>query len=510
MPFQIVTGPDGKPTVQLDKPVYKGPPTAVPPSPNPLAETLAGANKALTQMGESMPSIVPGLSAGNLKAGIGAGIAGVQKLIETGDPYKALDVAGKAIRTEIEKPQNVGQKVIYSGARDLAQSALVNLPQSASRKPGQPDSPIPGYNKPFPSFKLNPYEQLVSNFVQVGLGVLLTRKAIAPVAPLALAIPRVASVAQKAQTAATAIRATGPLGRAAVGIAKASTEGAVTGAIVEGVGFTPGKDPSLVQITKALDDLVGTSLHQPLRDLIVSKGGNNSDVEARWLAAAADAAVIGPAFGNTIAATGFVLRAAARKAARSAATPPSTPPGEPTATPPAKPTPPGKPSATPPAAPPVTTAADQALKDLQTARRQETQAKKDALGGKPDPRADPKAARKWQTRSNKYEKELKVIEQQEIAEQKGRLQEKPTNLSPTQTVDDPWLDSVNVDEEITFYGKQLDDALSEAAKGPQPPAGAAVGAEPRTAVQPMGNVAAAGIEPPTTAPRSLLLLPLKK
>jgi hypothetical protein len=500
MPFQIVTGPDGKPTVQLDKPVYKGPPTAVPPSPNPLAETLAGANKALTQIGESMPSVVPGLSTGNLKAGIGAGIAGVQKLIETGDPYKALDVAGKAIRTEIEKPQNVSQKVIYSGARDLAQSALVNLPQSAIRKPGQPDSPIPGYNKPFPSFKLNPGEQAASTLIQAALAVGLTRGAITPIAARAVAIPGVASVAQKVQTAATALKATGSLGRAAVGIARASTEGAVTGAIAEGVGFTPGKDPSLVVITKVLDDLVGTSLHQPLRDLIVSKGGNNSDVEARWLAAAADAAVIGPAFGNTIAATGFVLRAAARKAARSAATPPSTSPGGPTATPPTKPTPPGKPSATPPAAPPVTTAADQALKDLQTARRQETQAKKDALGGKPDPRVDPKAARKWQTRSNKYERELKIIEQQEIAEQKGRLQEKPTNLSPTQTVDDPWLDSVNVDEEIAFYGKQLDDALSEAAKGPQPPAGAAVGAEPRTAVQPMGNVAAAGIEPPTTAP----------
>jgi hypothetical protein len=386
MPFQIVTGPDGKPTVQLDKPVYKGPPTAVPPSPNPLAETLAGANKALTQIGESMPSAVPGVSAGNLKAGIGAGIAGVQKLMETGDPYKALDVAGKAIRTKIEEPQNVGAKVIYSGVRDFAQSALVNLPQSANRKPGQADSPIPGYGKPFPSFKLNPYEQVASTLIQAALAVRLTKGVIAPVAPLALAIPRVASVAQKVQTAATAIRATGPVGRTAVGIAKASTEGAVTGAIAEGVGFTPGKDPSLVQITKVLDDLVGTSLHQPLRDLIVSKGGNNSDVEARWLAAAADAAVIGPAFGNTIAATGFVLRAAARKAARSAATPPSTPPGGPTATPPVeptpptKPTPPGKPSATPPAAPPVTTAADQALKDLQTARRQETQAKKDALG----------------------------------------------------------------------------------------------------------------------------------
>ena len=502
MPFQIVTGPDGKPTVQLDKPVYKGPETAVPPSPNPLGGAITGASKALTQMSESIPSVVPGLSAGNLKAGIGAGIAGVQKLIETGDPYKALDVAGKAIRTEIEKPQNVGQKVIYSGVRDLAQSALVNLPQSASRKPGQADSPIPGYGKPFPSFKLNPYEQVASTLIQAALAVRFTRGAIAPIAARATAIPGVASVAQKIQTTATALKATGMAGRTAVGIAKASSEGAVTGAIAEGVGFTPGKDPSLVQITKVLDDLVGTSLHQPLRDLIVSKGGNNSDVEARWLAAAADATVIGPAFGTTIAATGFVLRAAARKAARSAATatPPSTPPGGPAATPPAKPTPSGKPAATPPAAPPVTTAADQALKDYQSGRRQEVQAKKDMLGSKPDSKVDKAAARNWQKQSNKYERELKIIEQQEIAEQNARLQEKATNLSPAQSVDDPWLDDIDVDGEIDFYGKQLDDALTEAAKGPQPPAGSVAGAEPRTAVQPMGSVAAAGIEPPTARP----------
>ena len=497
MPFQIVTGPDGKPTVQLDKPVYKGPETTAPPPSNPLGEAITGANKALTQMGESMPSVVPGLSAGNVKAGIEALGTGVQKFMQTGDPYKALEVTGKAIKTEIEKPQNVVQKVTLSGVRDLAQSALVNLPQSASRKPGQPDSPIPGYGKPFPSFKLNPAEQVASTIIQGALGVFLTRGAVAPIATRAVAIPGVASVAQKIQTGATALKATGIAGRAAVGIAKVSSEGAVVGAIAAGVGFTPGKDPSLVQIAEVLDKLAGTSLAEPLKALVVSKGGYNSDVEARWLEAASDFAILGPAVANAIGAAGFVLRAAARKAARSAATatPPSTPPGGPGATPPTKPTPPRGPRATPSEAPPVTTAADQALKDSQAARRQEVQAKKDILGGKPDPKVDPNAARKWQARSNKYEKELKIIRQQEIAEELARLKEKITNPPLAENIDDPWFDDVDVDGDMSLYGKQLDDALAEVAKGPQPPAGSVAGAEPRTAVQPMGNVAAAAPPP---------------
>ena len=496
MPFQIVTGPDGKPTVQLDKPVYKGPETTAPPPSNPLGEAITGANKALTQMGESMPSIVPGLSAGNVKAGIEALGTGVQKFMQTGDPYKALEVTGKAIKTEIEKPQNVVQKVTLSGARDLAQSALVNLPQSASRKPGQPDSPIPGYGKPFPSFKLNPAEQVASTIIQGALGVFLTRGAVAPIATRAVAIPGVASVAQKIQTGATALKATGIAGRAAVGIAKASSEGAVVGAIAAGVGFTPGKDPSLVQITEVLDKLAGTSLAEPLKALVVSKGGYNSDVEARWLEAASDFAIVGPAVANAIGAAGFVLRAAARKAARSAAT--ATPPS----------TPPGGPGATPSEAPPVTTAADQALKDSQAARRQEVQAKKDILGGKPDPRVDPNAARKWQAQSNKYEKELKIIRQQEIAEELARLKEKITNPPLAENIDDPWFDDVDVDGDMSLYGKQLDDALAEVAKGPQPPAGSVAGAEPRTAVQPMGNVAAAAIEPPTGQVTTRALAPV--
>ena len=485
MPFQIVTGPDGKPTVQLDKPVYKGPETTAPPPSNPLGEAITGANKVLTQMGESMPSVVPGLSAGNVKAGIEALGTGVQKFMQTGDPYKALEVTGKAIKTEIDKPQNVVQKVTLSGARDLAQSALVNLPQSASRKPGQPDSPIPGYGKPFPSFKLNPAEQVASTIIQGALGVFLTRGAVAPIATRAAAIPGVASVAQKIQTGATALKATGIAGRVAVGIAKASSEGAVVGAIAAGVGFTPGKDPSLVQITEVLDKLAGTSLAEPLKALVVSKGGYNSDVEARWLEAASDFAIVGPAVANAIGAAGFVLRAAARKAARSAAT--ATPPS----------TPPGGPGATPSESPPVTTAADQALKDSQAARRQEVQAKKDILGSKPDPKVDKAAARNWQRKNNKYERELKIIEQQEIAEQNARLKEKITNPPLAENIDDPWFDDVDVDGDMSLYGKQLDDALAEVAKGPQPPAGSVAGAEPRTAVQPMGNVVAAAIEPPT-------------
>jgi hypothetical protein len=303
----------------------------------------------------------------------------------------------------------------------------------------------------------NQTEEVLGGFIQGAMGFFLAAKGLKGAGGAAMRVPAVAGAAEAVQPVVQAARtaasfakgapgAAGVASRVALKAGSIAAEGALPGAVVDYAAFDPGKTLT-DQVLTWVEKQRGTPIHAPLVDLVRSAPGDTA-ADARFKASIEGMLFLGPAVGGTIEGLGRVAKSIinlskARQAAK--AVEPNIPPEPPasgrTVDVTAAPVGPNAKVATNPAAGPGV---------VQPAPK--------SKAGAPDlakPYMDPRLA--------------------EVArEDQGRI-------------DSPWADQRAA---AADFARSVTAAEEAVAKASNP--------EPRIAVQPMGNVAAAAIEPPVT------------
>jgi hypothetical protein len=389
-----------------------------------------------------------------------------QTLMQTGDVGKAIGAFYKAGAQDISKNAQPTTRLTVAPVRNLAQSVLGNVPADVvsekmgkPRMVGAPDAKLLGVAPALPKIQYqNQTEEMLGGFVQGAMGFFLAAKGLKGAGGAAMRVPAVAGAAQTVQPVVQAARtaasfakgapgAAGVASRVALKTSSIAAQGALPGAIVDYAAFDPGKTLT-DQVLTWVEKQRGTPIHAPLVDLMRSAPGDTA-AKARWRAANEGMFFLGPAVGHTVEGLGLVAKSIinlskARQAAK--AVEPNIPPEPPasgrTVDVTAAPVGPNAKVATNPAAGPGV-----------------TQPAPKSKAGAPDlakPYMDTRPA--------------------EVArEDQGRI-------------DSPWADQRAAADDFAQAIAAAEEAVARASNP-----------EPRIAVQPMGNVAAAAIEPPTAA-----------
>jgi hypothetical protein len=250
---------------------------------------------------------------------------GIETLQKTGDVGSALGAAGSAYMETIEKSQNPVPRVVMSGARDLVQNTLGNLPAdiisartSNPRLQNAPDANILGFIPPLPKVKLQgPGEEMASNIVQFALGWIPAAKGINLVGSLAAKVPGIAQGVQAARTAAAFTKGNKVAG-VALKAGEIVTKGALTGSVVDFavMDVDDGRLTDVVvqlnpTIRKFTEEVIGTPLELPYVNYLRSKPGDTAE-EARWKNAVEGNFFVGPVFESVIWASGRFAKASSQ------------------------------------------------------------------------------------------------------------------------------------------------------------------------------------------------------
>jgi hypothetical protein len=468
MPSQFITRPDG--TVEHVRTGGKGV------DPNTIKPT--------GDSGDSPLRLIPGA---DFAAAYAAGLApAAQTLIKTGDVGKSIQTFYGEAAKDISRNASPVTRLAVAPVRNLAQNVLGNAPADTAgrldpetmkafpepvraalkgitgpatpRMPGAPDAKLLGVAPALPKIQYqNPMEEVLGGLIQGGMGFFLAAKGLKGAGGAAMRVPAVAGAAKAVQPAVQAARAAASFAKGAPGAAGVASrvalktgsiaaQGALPGAIVDYAAFDPGKTLT-DQVLTWVEKQRGTPLHAPLVDLVRSAPGDTA-ADARFKASIEGMLFLGPAIGGSIEGLGRVAKSIinlskARQAAK--ATEPNIPPEPPasgrTVNVTAAPVGPNAKVATNPTAGPGV---------VQPAPK--------SKAGAPDlakPYMDPRPV--------------------EVArEDQGRI-------------DNPWADQRAAADDFARSIAATEDAVARASNP-----------EPRIAVQPMGNVAAAAIEPPVT------------
>ncbi|NBS69962.1 hypothetical protein EBT31_13765, partial [bacterium] len=176
---------------------------------------------------------------------------------KTGDFKKDLKVGMQRYAQTLEAPLFGAQRTVYNAAFPGLLTSVSNLAQGASRRPGQPDSPLFGVLPTPPRAKsTGPVEDFLTNTTQWGLAMgaaYLGGRALMGVAPVASAVgvvsrlPGIAQVAGAPATLRTLAAATEGIGgvsgglRVGAKLLEAAGQGAIPGFVADVAGFTPGE-----------------------------------------------------------------------------------------------------------------------------------------------------------------------------------------------------------------------------------------------------------------------------
>jgi len=320
MPSQFVTRPDG--TVEHVRTGGK----AIDP--------------ASVQKTDNSPRMVPGVFGDLQAAGLSGLVSAGQTLMKTGDIGKAIGAYYTGGAQDISKNASPTTRLIVAPARNLAQSALGNMPADVvsekmgrPRKVGAPDAKLLGVAPALPKIQYqNPTEELLGGFVQGAMGFFLASRGLKGASGAAMRVPAVAGAAKAVQPLTQAAKAvgsfakgapgvTGVAARTAIGAGSIVAQGAAPGFIVDYAGFDAGSTLT-DQVLTWVEKQRGTPIHAPLLDLVRSAPGDTA-ADARWKSGVEGMFFVGPAASATIEGLGRVAKsiinlANARQASRGA------------------------------------------------------------------------------------------------------------------------------------------------------------------------------------------------
>lgn len=320
MPSQFVTRPDG--TVEHVRTGGK----AIDP--------------ASVQKADSSPRMVPGVFGDLQAAGLSGLVSAGQTLMKTGDIGKAIGAYYTGGAQDISKNASPTTRLIVAPARNLAQSALGNMPADVvsekmgrPRSVGAPDAKLLGVIPALPKIQYqNPTEELLGGFVQGAMGFFLASRGLKGAGGAAMRVPAVASAAKAVQPLTQAAKAVGSFAKGAPGVAGVAArtaigagsivaQGAAPGFIVDYAGFDAGSTLT-DQVLSWVEKQRGTPIHAPLLDLVRSAPGDTA-ADARWKSGVEGMFFVGPAASATIEGLGRVAKsiinlANARQASRGA------------------------------------------------------------------------------------------------------------------------------------------------------------------------------------------------
>jgi hypothetical protein len=320
MPSQFVTRPDG--TVEHVRTGGK----AIDP--------------ASVQKTDNSPRMVPGVFGDLQAAGLSGLVSAGQTLIKTGDIGKAIGAYYTGGAQDISKNASPTTRLIVAPARNLAQSALGNLPADVvsekmgrPRPVGAPDAKLLGVVPALPKIQYqNPTEELLGGFVQGAMGFFLASRGLKGAGGAAMRVPAVAGAAKAVQPLTQAAKAVGSFAKGAPGVAGVAArtaigtgsivaQGAAPGFVVDYAGFDAGSTLT-DQVLTWVEKQRGTPIHAPLLDLVRSAPGDSA-ADARWKSGVEGMFFVGPAAGATIEGLGRVAKsiinlANARQASRGA------------------------------------------------------------------------------------------------------------------------------------------------------------------------------------------------
>ena len=265
-----------------------------------------------------------------------------------------------ATKESMQRDKEASTRIVLGAVRNLAQNVLGNAPADAlsgldpetmkafpepvrnalkgitgpgPRPVGAPDAKLLGVFPPLPKVKLkDPTEELISGFVQGGMGFFLASRGLRGAGGMAMGVPAVAGVARAARPLTQAAKAvgsfakgapgvTGVAARTAIGAGSIVAQGAAPGFIVDYAGFDAGSTLT-DQVLKWVEKQSGTPIHAPLLDLVRSAPGDTA-ADARWKSGVEGMFFVGPAASATIEGLGRVAKsiinlAKARQAASAA------------------------------------------------------------------------------------------------------------------------------------------------------------------------------------------------
>ena len=443
-------------------------PTAKPAAP---AKPAAGPTYGIEDIGGIIKDLTQGPSA-LLQATPGSVSAAAQELVKTGDLGKAFQKGQTTYIKDLEKPGRGAARTIYSAGRNIVQEtsdlltadipAKLNIPGAKPTTAKRPDAPLFGFLPPLAKPKSSGVaEDLVTGLVQIAIPWAGVSRGVGFAGAALSKLPGAARVGQAATTTAQAVAASKagqvaaripgavPVGKAIA--ENVATKAAATGAIIDFAAFD--------QHTGRLTDLIAqTTKGTPLENIAIDY--LKSDPKDVGLDGRLKNVLEGALFGTALEST-FRLFRAARAANRYKADP------------------------TPVKAQQV----QQANEKLETAIDQLRQTTEQQISPRP-PVAAPEP-----------------VEPRTAVQPMGNVAaaaiEPPTAPRPQPTPVEPEA----VDPRVKLV-RDLEaiDAPAAPEAAPAPPSAAeeiadnviAAVAAPKTAVQPMGNVAAAAIEPPTT------------
>lgn len=227
---------------------------------------------------------------------------------KTGDFQKDVKAGMQRYAKTLEAPLLGANRVVYNAMFPGLLTSVSNLAQGASRRPGQPDSPLFGILPPPPKAKstgaIEDFLTSTTQWVGAAAATYLGGRALMGVAPIAGAVgaisrlPGIAQVAGAPATLRTMASATQGIGgvsgglRAGAKLLEAAGQGAIPGFVADVVAFTPGERTTASTAidfakqnaqAKATLDWVNNSapaLRPLLQQVVLSSPGDN-DVVAR-------------------------------------------------------------------------------------------------------------------------------------------------------------------------------------------------------------------------------------
>jgi hypothetical protein len=260
--------------------------------------------------------------------------------MRTGDVGKAIGAYYTGGAQDISKNASPTTRLIVAPARNLAQSALGNMPADVvsekmgrPRPVGAPDAKLLGVIPALPKIKYqDPTEELLGGFVQGAMGFFLASRGLKGASGAAMRVPAVAGAVKAVQPLTQAAKAVGSFAKGAPGVAGVAArtaigagsivaQGAAPGFVVDYAGFDAGSTLT-DQVLGWVEKQRGTPIHAPLLDLVRSAPGDTA-ADARWKSGVEGMFFVGPAASATIEGLGRVAKsiinlANARQASRGA------------------------------------------------------------------------------------------------------------------------------------------------------------------------------------------------
>lgn len=334
MPYSFETGPDGKIKTIFTGKVYDGPidPSVAKPrgsAATQVTREVARRGGSVSNPFDVIDAIINPRTPSNDVLGLGvftnkriAPLIGLPMTAatslyatgraltgpKTGDFQKDVKAGMQRYAKTLEAPLLGANRVVYNAMFPGLLTSVSNLAQGASRRPGQPDSPLFGILPPPPKAKstgaIEDFLTSTTQWVGAAAATYLGGRALMGVAPIAGAVgaisrlPGIAQVAGAPATLRTMASATQGIGgvsgglRAGAKLLEAAGQGAIPGFVADVVAFTPGERTTASTAidfakqnaqAKATLDWVNNSapaLRPLLQKVVLSSPGDN-DVVAR-------------------------------------------------------------------------------------------------------------------------------------------------------------------------------------------------------------------------------------